>query len=188
MNGEPDFNVKITVRNARLLRLIRQKFGTAAELSRRSGVTPTTIAALMTMRHRPILQSGEWRDAALNVAGALGVDPSEIWPLHLRERKVKIATAEMELSSDQVVALMAPAEDSADIIERKEIVSKLLECLPERVRYVVEERMKGADLGDLGREFGVTRGRIMQLELRGHRKMKERAKAMGLLRTAKAPA
>lgn len=178
--SEADFNVKLTVRNARLLRAVREQYGTAAQLSRAIGRNQPQVSALMTMRETPILADGEWRPIALDIAGALGMDPAELWPMHMRERTMKRATAEVELSAEQVAAFIAPAEDPADVIERRDTVAKLMTCLNDRDRDVVEQRMHGATYEDIAQEQGVTRERIRQCELRAHRNMRKKAQALTL--------
>ena len=175
-----DFNIKMTVRNARLLRLVREHFGTTAEMARKSGLSQSQLSALMTMRERPINANGEWREIALDVAAWLGADASEIWPQHMQERQVKTATAELELSSEQVAALVAPHDDPAEVLERHDTVARLLSCLSERERSIVERRMHGATYEDVAVEDQVTRERIRQVELKAHRKMRTLAVNRGL--------
>ena len=49
-----DFNIKVTVRNARLLEAIRKKYESVADISRKMGQHHSTVNSLVTMKIKPI--------------------------------------------------------------------------------------------------------------------------------------
>jgi RNA polymerase sporulation-specific sigma factor len=58
-----------------------------------------------------------------------------------------------------------------DIISTNEQIERIrwaMSQLPIRHRQIIEYRMEGMTLGDVGKLFGLTRGRIRQLEQKGH--------------------
>jgi|CZCA01.1.fsa_nt_gi DNA-directed RNA polymerase sigma subunit (sigma70/sigma32) len=62
----------------------------------------------------------------------------------------------------------------------QEIIDELLQCLIDRDRYVVRKRFglddgRRRSLEGLGQEFGVTRERVRQVEVRAIRKIRERS-------------
>lgn len=97
----------------------------------------------------------------------------------------------LEAGSDIELGAMIPdpksdnveevVEEITERKEKKEMVSRLLSKLPERERRVMELRFginggRARTLEEVGREFGVTRERIRQMEERALRKLKYRAK------------
>ena len=171
-----DYNLKITVRNGRLLRRIREKFGTTAELCRVSGAHITSVSALLTMRASPFLQDGSLSKTAETICSALGAYPDDLWPEHMRDAR-KQSSAEVELSAAEVEQIASDGPERAFI--RSELVHRWLKQLPPRERYVVEQRMQNESvtLDELARELGgISRGRVAQIEAKAHRRIREYAR------------
>ena len=87
LNSKEDFNIKITVRNGRLLKAIRSRYKSVADLARQCHHHQSTVNSLVTMRLKPFNDSG-WTDLALDVAAMVGKEPEDLWPDHLREFKL----------------------------------------------------------------------------------------------------
>jgi len=100
---DEDFNIKVTVRNGRLLNAIRKRYESVADLARQMGRSPNNINPLVTMKVKPINEKG-WTDLALDVAAMVGEDPEDLWPKYMREIKLKKATAEVSMDLDSVKA------------------------------------------------------------------------------------
>ena len=62
-----DFNVKITVRNNRLLQAILKKYKSVADLARKMNSSKSRVKALVTMKTKPINEKG-WTQLASDVA------------------------------------------------------------------------------------------------------------------------
>ena len=62
-----DFNLKITVRNGRLLKAIRERYESVSDLARKISRNPSSVNSLVTMRKAPTNQHG-WTDLALDVS------------------------------------------------------------------------------------------------------------------------
>jgi lambda repressor-like predicted transcriptional regulator len=124
-----DFNVKLTVRNNRLLSLIEEKFGTSAEMCRQIAISPSKVAAYMTMKQKPVGKSG-WKKCAIDLSTALGVHPDEIWPQHLQNVVLKTSTAEMHLDSDEVRQIALDA--TFDQAEARDLILKMAKGLPDK--------------------------------------------------------
>lgn len=169
-----DFNVQIKVRNGRLLRRIREDYGTAAEFCRRCDLSAVRVSALVTMREAPILKSGEWSEFALNVAGALGAYPDEIWPEHMRSLKAKRATAEIELDAEDVAAL------GSGSFEQRQLIARWAKFLTPREAICLTARMCGATLDEAAAEINASRARTHQIEARAVRKMRDAARRDGI--------
>lgn len=78
-------------------------------------------------------------------------------------------------------------EESAVVSDMNRRVRKLLDCLEPRERKVIKERfgLQGPPrtLDDIGKELGVTRERVRQIEGKALRKLRNPANGAGILRT-----
>jgi transcriptional regulator with XRE-family HTH domain len=169
-----DFNVQIKIRNARLLRAIRAKSGTTAEFSRLSGVHKQALSGLLTMRISPIRANGSWSQTALRVCGWLGVMPEEIWPAHMERVLLKRAETEIELSSEQVMAITAGADNAA---EQRELLARWVSKanLTDRHLQVLMMRNDGLTYQEVAKEVGLSAERVRQVEWQAQNKVRRAA-------------
>jgi len=165
-----DFNIKVTVRNGRLLRAIRDQFGTAAELSRVAGVSNSQVAALVTMKARPFLQSGELSSAAEAIVSALGIPADDLWPDHIRRLKAKKATVEIEMDAETFTEIAADDPEQKTVY--KLAIEKWSSVLSDREKDIVNRRSEGEIYDDCARDYGVGKERIRQIEARALRKIR----------------
>jgi len=156
-----DFNLQITVRNARLLKAIRREYGSAAEMSRAAGIPQTTISALLTMRASPFRQSGELTAAAEAVVSALGVPADDLWPQHIAQLRAKKSRVEIEMSAQDFAAI---ADDSPErkAIYRQAIARWSRDLTPRQITALAV-RHSGGLLEDVAEELGVSRERARQI-------------------------
>lgn len=173
-----DFNIKVTVRNARLLHAIRDQFGTAAELARVAGISASQVAALVTMKARPFRPTGELSTAAEGIVSALGIPPDDLWPEHIRRLKARRATVEIEMDA-QTFAEIA-ADDPEQQTVYKLALEKWASALTDKERDLVARRVGGALMEDCAKELGVSRARIYQIERMAMRKMRGAALIAGV--------
>lgn len=169
-----DFNVKLTVRSARIIDAINEKFGSQANMARETGINPNRINGFVTMRSSPTNTTG-WTRAAENFAAALSVPPSEIWPEHLRDVRLKQATAELSLDFDDVQAIT-----NGSNIGQRMLIAKATDGILPRQLAAVFMYHEGATLDEVGRELNVTRERARQIILIGERKMRLRMEKIGI--------
>ena len=168
-----DFNVKLTVRNARLLNAIRASWPSVAAFSRAAALNQGTVNALVCLRLRPITTlRSEWTGLARSVAAALGMYPDELWPEHIRDLRAKRATAEIEISADEIKELASPGGSR----EARKLISKWSEGLTPRHAKAVAMFAEGATLDEMGQELNVSRERARQIYMKGLRTLKRRAK------------
>ena len=175
---DKDFNIKVTVRNGRLLNAIRKRYESVADLARQMGRSPTNINPLVTMTVKPISEKG-WTDLALDVAAMVGEDPEDLWPKYMREIKLKRATAEVSMDLESVKQIMADGS-SEKSLSQISAIKKLSENLTSREERILQLRwIEDHTLEECGKIFGVSKERIRHIEAKVFRKMKHTAKALG---------
>ena len=177
-----DFNIKISVRNGRLLKAIRAHYASVAALARKLPRNSGSLNSLVTMKVKPFNQNG-WTDLALDVAAMVGKEPEDLWPDHLRELKLIKSTAEMEVDLDSVKQLIQDGT-SEKSLSQISAISKFSENLTPRERQCMAMRWAlGHTLDETARVFGVTRERMRQVEAKAIRKMKGAALVAGYFTT-----
>ena len=166
-----DFNVKLTVRNGRLLRAIRDGWPTVAAFCRDANLSESVVNSLVCFRISPIRKNGDWSGVARDISAALGMYPDELWPEHIKELRAKRATAEIEVNSDELAALSAPGGSH----DARMLIAKWSENTTPRRSKAVAMMTEGATLLEVGEELGVTSSRARQIYMSGLRDIKQAA-------------
>ena len=168
---EEDFNIKVSVRNGRLLRAIRAKYDSVAELSRQLVRGRSQVNALVTMKLKPFNHKG-WTDLALDVAAMVGKEPEELWPEHLRELQLLKSSSEMEVGLDSVKSIMQDGS-TEKTLSQFSAISDLSSGLSPRERRCISLRFAlHQSLEETAKVMGVTRERARQIECKALRKMR----------------
>jgi|LakMenEpi03Aug12_release.lakeMendotaPanAssembly.Ray.scaffolds.fasta_scaffold71252_2 DNA-directed RNA polymerase sigma subunit (sigma70/sigma32) len=177
-----DFAVKVTVRNARLLRAIKAAgFKSQAEFAKFIGTTPQRIGELLNFKLKPIA-NGDWSSLAMDISSALRIEPEELWPHHMRDLLTARNSIEAEIDAEQLAQIAAPSSLEVD----KPLLAKLVAAITHpRRRAMIEARfgLNGEPeqtLEEIAKDYGVTRERIRQNELKAFREMREKARRMGI--------
>jgi DNA-directed RNA polymerase specialized sigma subunit len=177
-----DFAVKVTVRNARLLRAIKAAgFATQTDFSRFMGKSPQHINAIINFREKPIA-NGDWSELAMDISSALHLEPEELWPEHMRDLHVARNSAEADISAEQLAQLAAPCSLEID----KPLLAKLISVVTHpRKRAMIEARfgLNGEPeqtLEEIAKDHRVTRERVRQVEAKAIREMRQKARRMGI--------
>ena len=186
LNPKEDFNIKITVRNGRLLKAIRSRYKSVADLARQCHHHQSTVNSLVTMRLKPFNDSG-WTDLALDVAAMVGKEPEDLWPDHLREFKLSKSTSEVEIDLDSVKQLIQDGT-SEKSLSQVSAISKFATTLTPREREILAMRfaMK-ISLEETAKAFGITRERVRQIETKAIKKMRKQACFHDYLETGDQP-
>ena len=175
-----DFNVKITVRNNRLLQAIRKKYESVADLSRKMGRSQGAVNALVTMKVKPINEKG-WTELASDVAAMVGKEPVEIWPEHLQDIRLSTSTSEFTIDMDGVKQIMSD-NSTEKMIAHSQVLQQLDTRLTDKQKKVIDMRFKqNMSLEETGKVLGLSRERVRQIECRSLRMMKYDAKVNGYL-------
>ena len=175
-----DFNVKITVRNNRLLQAIRKKYESVADLSRKMGRSQGAVNALVTMKVKPINEKG-WTELASDVAAMVGKEPVEIWPENLQDIRLSTSTSEFTIDMDGVKQIMSD-NSTEKMIAHSQVLQQLDTRLNDTQKKVIDMRFKqNMSLEETGKVLGLSRERVRQIECRSLRMMKYDAKVNGYL-------
>ena len=175
-----DFNVKITVRNNRLLQAIRKKYESVADLSRKMGRSQGAVNALVAMKVKPINEKG-WTNLASDIAAMVGKEPVEIWPENLQDIRLSTSTSEFTIDMDGVKQIMSD-NSTEKMIAHSQVLQQLDTRLNDTQKKVIDMRFnQNMSLEETGKVLGLSRGRVMQIECKSIRMMKYDAKVNGYL-------
>lgn len=164
-----DFNIQIKVRNGRLLRAIRARYKSSADMCRKCNISVTGLSAYLVMKENPVSVSGDWKQSAYDISSAVGLEPEEIWPAYMRQVSMKTNTVSLDMTLDQVGELIESGENSLSI---RLSAMKLLnsDCLTDRYRRILEKRLlEDKTLGEVAKEENVSAARIRQIEVKSLR-------------------
>jgi RNA polymerase primary sigma factor len=179
---EKDFNIKVTVRNGRLLSAIRENYDSVAAFARAAGKSAQRVNSLVTMKEKPYKTKG-WTELALDVSAFLNKDPEELWPEYMREVQLQRSTAELNADLNEVQAIQSSASPEKQIAQL-DAVKLLAEALSPRELQAIKYRfVDQLTLDETGEKLGVSRERMRQIECKALRKMRDRAANKGFLNT-----
>jgi len=180
MKRDEDFNLKVTVRNGRLLRAIRKRYSSVADMCRKMGRSDQTVNKLITMKAVPYNSKG-WTDLALDIAGMVARDPEDLWPDHMRELRLRKSTSEVNLDLDDVKKLVQEGS-SEKTISQLSALSQFSKNLTHRERDVLARRFAhDQSLDECAASLRVSRERVRQIEAKAFRKMRKVASNLGYM-------
>ena len=180
MKRDEDFNLKVTVRNGRLLRAIRARYSSVADMCRKMGRSHQTVNKLITMKAVPYNSKG-WTDLALDIAGMVARDPEDLWPDHMRELRLRKSTSEVNLDLDDVKKLVQEGS-SEKTISQLSALSQFSKNLTPRERDVLARRFAhDQSLDECAAFLRVSRERVRQIEAKAFRKMRKVASNLGYM-------
>src|SRR5436190_5514677 len=161
-----DYIVQVKIRNGPLLRAIRMRgHKTAAAFAEASKVTPTTVGKYLALTFAPINNKGEWKQSALQMATALRLPPDSLFPEQHLDRVFAKTSGELELSKEEVAALIAPEipPDPEQLLIEQDVsnaIAKLFTGLTPREERVIRYRFgftgEEKALDEVAEEQGVT--------------------------------
>jgi transcriptional regulator with XRE-family HTH domain len=170
-----DYAVKLSVRNGRILRRMREcGIASQAELARTAGVTPIAVNQLVCMRDKAHNSKGEWRSIAWDIATALQCDPNDLFNDQQRERALERSSVEVFMDAPQIQSIMSGDGEKSSWakIEAQRLLGSVRD---DRARRIVVARSEGAALEELAGELGLTTARIRQIEQQAYRAMRSAA-------------
>lgn len=176
-----DYQVKVRVRNGRIVRKMRERgFETLAALVRHidggkvGGSTYIRILDLISMKQTPLTQRGDWRPEVLALCDALQSVPEDLFNEQQMTAPLRKNSGETFMDLPQVESLIGSG--GVEDVEARVTVSKLLECLGERERRIVTARMEGASYREIGEELNIHGCRVHQIEYKAMKKLEVAAR------------
>lgn len=170
-----DYVVKVTIKNGRILRLMREAgIFTAAELSRRSGVNQQHFGKILNLQKAPVRKDGSWTRGVEDIAGVLGCDPEDMFTERQRTLALEANTREIQMTEPQVLALASGGDLERQSWSKIEL-QRLLGSLEPRERLIVEQMNGGVTVYEIGDELGISGSRVGQIGDRAFRKMRTTA-------------
>lgn len=167
-----DYAVKVSIRNGRILRKMREQgIASQTELANTAGVSATVINSIVCLRKAPIKKNGEWMAGVPEIAAALRCDPEDLFSDTQRTLALPKNSHEVYMNEARVAAITSGDMESQ--VWAKLQVQKLLESIPsERNRQIVEARIAGLTLEEVGEEHSLSKDRVRQIEQREYRRFK----------------
>ena len=180
-----EYVVKVTVRNNLILRRMKQLgIKSQTELAKLSGINPTIIGTLISLKKRPVSSiTGEWLDCAFALSSTLQVEPEELWTEKQRGMALERNSREVSMSED-AVAQLASGNGTEQMVQKvltSERVAKTLQALTPRQQDIIHRRFfDGQTLEEISIEMGHTRETIRQIEVKALRKLRHPSNAKHL--------
>lgn len=166
-----DYHVKITVKNGRILRLMRAAgFESVAAMCRVSGLRQTQAGRIINMKEQILLNNGDWTDGVYRMAAALRCDPEDMFTEAQISMKLATNTAEVLMDEGGVMALTSGDMEGQQWAKIE--TQRLLSVLTPRERAIIEStilengHLEGAD------PKGCNAERARQIQSRALRKMR----------------
>jgi RNA polymerase sigma factor (sigma-70 family) len=180
-----EYAVKVTVRNNLILRRMKQLgIKSQTELAKLSGINPTIIGTLISLKKRPVSSiTGEWLDCAFALSSTLQMEPEELWTEKQRGMALERNSREVSMSED-AVAQLASGNGTEQMVQKvltSERVAKTLQALTPRQQDIIHRRFfDGQTLEEISIEMGHTRETIRQIEVKALRKLRHPSNAKHL--------
>jgi RNA polymerase sigma factor (sigma-70 family) len=187
-----DYAVNIRIKNNWFLtRMKAAGFRTVAELSRATGIDTGQIGGFVNLKRAPQWTRSKdyrWKSHILRIAEALHCLPEDLFPPQHLSAPLKRNTATIELAADELPAVIGqfrqlelPPDAPHDRIDADNTIKEMLALLPPREERVLRRRYgidcEPGSLEEIGKEFGITRERVRQIEAKAVRRFKDPGRA-----------
>ena len=191
-----DYRLKITIRNARLLRAIEaaghhpgRSFAVFAGISYAGDLLP-----YLNLTRSPLGPDGLLRESAWNLCDYLGASPNELWS---DEQLTPLASNAFhkDLSYDQVKALSATPDDEhldpqvlAGKSEAARLLLESLDTLTRKEAWVIQERFGiktcASSLAEVASRLDLSSERVRQIESKALDKLRKPARGLAAMAQA----
>ncbi len=181
-----EYRLHVKVKNNYLFTVMeRAGYWSVSELCHASGLNQTNVGRVANLKVSLYNTRGEIRPIFTRLSRVLRCLPEDLIPPQHSDAALPVNTGNVEISFEEIQTLLpgytveAPLLPDA-VIEQHELAAaleSLIDTLTPREKRIIERRF-GLDgeepctLEVLGKEFGVTRDRIRQIEQRALRRLK----------------
>ena len=167
---EKDIRLKISTRNARVLRRIERTGLSIKKFCDQYQLSYSEVINLLGFKKAPINQKGDWRPICYFISSALRCEPEELWPEWMRHIEKRRGTMQIDVAVPETVLLD----------ERVLDLPKMLEYVPPRTREMLQRHIGlGEPLEDIGKDHHVSRDRVRQICAKGIRQIREHFQTEG---------
>lgn len=144
---------------------------TQSELSKRSGISQQTLGMIINLKLKPSKEAATRIQEAFAKDGEF-VDVWAVWPeTFLGFKKAPVIEQIQDVDFGRIIGQSHTPLLGIVKEERDEAIRELLNTLTEEQRDVMESRMRGQTLDEIGHRRGVTREWVRQLEVKAIRSM-----------------
>lgn len=178
-----DYNVKVSVRNNKLISIMRENgIENMSELSRASGINYTAIHAITNLKLSAFTSSGEPRKVTKQLSDYFQVLPEHLFPKEMLHSQLDKNSSELSMSFDDIQQLTSehnsigytPYEDDG---LNEAVEQSMSNSLRAREITVLNHRfgMNGESpktLKEVGLIMGVSGNRVRQIEDKALRKLR----------------
>ena len=183
-----DYRVKVTVRNAKILRVIEDLgFKSVAEFCRTYSMHQTALGNLISMKIPPVNDNGYFNKTATTLLEVTQCLPEELWnpeQLHMRNKK---SSYEADVTESDILKITEQKSyDPIGLIEQedhnkvlKEKLIKLMDHLSPRNRNMIleyrgllEDGMENPTYKKVAHKYGISTERLRQIEVKFFRQVR----------------
>jgi len=180
-----DYRVTVKVQNNNILKMIEFRgFASARQFCIQTGYSYGSLNKLINLKEAPIQQDGTMRSIIYTLSEKLNCYPEELFSsvqmetaIEDNKRTFQIEEAEMRFMLESQSNIKSLEENITEI-ERQNAVVNAIDTLTPREKKIINMRF-GLDgnngeqtLDEVGREFGITRTRVRQIEIKALRKLR----------------
>lgn len=177
-----DYRIDVRVKNNRVLSALKEIGHTPTSFAREYGVEQNVMSQIIRMEATPYerndFKKGLLRKEVIALCGATNKLPEELFTDAQATRSVKNKASTFvseALLSAEKERLMLECRPSDEVYEEKEEIGRVKsimeKVLDPRRLMVMNMRMDGRSLRDIGKELDITQERVRQLETDSVRKI-----------------
>ena len=167
-----DYRVKVSVRNARLMRAFESIGHTPSSFARTYGFSPSEVCALAALKIRPVLANGLWRKCVMRLCEVANLMPCDLFTERQMEG-LRVSTSERDVDEEALEAIAPPdPEQFAITSDLARMANAAIDTLPPRHAAVFREWVDGATLDEIAAAHGVTRERARQIAHKAQSKVR----------------
>jgi RNA polymerase sigma factor (sigma-70 family) len=173
-----EYRVKVSVSNNLLIRAIEDAgYKNQSEFARAIGCGTSYVNMLCGLRISPMTREGEFTKGANQVMEGLGACPTDLWTEEQLTMNLKRSSSWSVMGREELHVLMNGEQksllDSVAGQELKVAMDAVRKTLSYREQQIIGLRFDDdKSLEEVGKELGVSRDRVRQLEARALRKMR----------------
>lgn len=178
-----DYRVRISVRNARLLRAIEQaghrpgaQFADAVGISYGGSLLP-----YLNLTRSPLGPDGLLRECAWALCDFLNASPSDLWSdAQLQPLAKNHSSIDLDADSVQALACGTTSVDPLRLASHAQAGRILQDAIdgltPNEAEVIREHFFVGSSLEEIAEKMGLTRTRVHQIEMKALRKLRQESR------------